>query len=373
VWRVRIAAAGAVVSLASCQGSGGRADAAQALDLPRRALYAAFDDGSIHVYDIEAGHRETASFPTVAGVSDVRGLCASASTGALYIAHQRPEAGYVVAADMRTGRVLWNRAFQPNVDRLSCRHDGRELFVPSNESFEDDSLIVVDAATGDELTRIHASPRPHDCLDGPSGSRVYLETKSSSLVDVIDVASHAVTRQIGPFQDIVGPYTIDSRETVLYANVFGVNGFQVADAADGGAILATADIPGESAVQGQLDQHGIALKPDETEVWVNDGVGGVAAVHVFDVTRLPPTYKLDVPLDAQSHWVTFSIAGDYAYASGPKGGGVDTAVIDTSTYRRVGTIGPSEDLLEVDFGPDGSLAVVGDQFGVGRRWPPASP
>jgi hypothetical protein len=351
--------------LTSCSGSGTGAPSSgvHGPDLPRRALYAAFDDGSIHVYDIDHGHREAAAFAAIAGASDVRGLCASATASTLYLAHARSEAGYVVAIDMRTGQVLYSRAFQPNVDRLSCRRDGRQLFVPSNEHFTDDSLIVVDAASGDEILRIHASPKPHDCLGSLSGAHMYLETKSSPLVDVIDAQADTIVHQIGPFADIVGPYTIDSRETRMYANVFGVNGFQVADV-NTGAVLATASIPGETAVSGQLNQHGIALSPDETEVWVNDG--GAAIVHVYDVTQLPPVPKIDVPLDATSHWVTFSIAGDYAYVSGPKGAGVDAAVFDARTHERVGSIGPSEDMLEVDFDANGAITAVGDQFGVGR-------
>jgi DNA-binding beta-propeller fold protein YncE len=359
----RVAAGCAALWLSGCGSAAQPPTGGAPNQLPRRALYAAFDDGSIHVYDIDDGHREVESFPTVAGVSDVRGLCASAATGALYLAHKRDEAGYVVAVDARTGRVLYSRAYQPNVDRLSCRHDGRQLFVPSNEAFTDDSLIVVDTASGDEITRIVASPRPHDCLDGPSGVRIYLETKSSPLVDLVDAEADAIVGQIGPFADIVGPFTVDSRETRLYANVFGVNGFQVADLTTG-AVVATASLPGETAVPGQLNQHGIALSPDETEVWVNDGAAAI--VHVYDATQLPPVPKVDVALDATSHWVTFSIAGDYAYVSGPKGAGVDAAVIDARTHERVASIGPSEDMLEIDFAADGSLLQVGDQFGVGR-------
>ena len=109
------------------------------------------------------------------------------------------------------------------------------------------------------------------------------------------------------------------------------------------------------------------MRPDETEVWVTDGVGGQAQIHVFDVTVSPPQQTVDVGLSyANPHWVTFTINGDYAYPAGPKLSGRPTDVIDTSTYQRVGAIGPSEDLLEVDFAA-GFVAQVGNQFGVGRQ------
>lgn len=331
----------------------------------RRYIYAAFNDGSVHVYDIDDGHREIQSFSTTGGVSDVRGVCASAETGRFYIGHQTGNGGYVIAVDLYSNTVLWNNRYEPNVDRLSCTPDGQKLYIPCNESFTDDCLIVADAATGDELTRIHVSPRPHDCLNSLSGDRVYIETKSSEYIDVIDTATDTIIQQIGPFDGIGGPYTINGNQTRLYGNFFGVNGFQIGDITTG-QVLGRATIAGQTSVPGGLNQHGIGLRPDESEVWVNDGVGGQPFVHVFDVTVDPPRQIQDVRLSYTGpHWVTFSINGDFAYPSGPKFSGRNTDVIDTSTYERVGFIGPSEDLLEVDF--ENELIVrVGNQFGVGR-------
>jgi hypothetical protein len=331
----------------------------------RRYLYAAFNDGSIHVYDIDDGHREIQSFRTVGGVTDVRGVCASAATGTFYLAHQTTNAGYVIAVDLYRNTVVWHRPYQPNVDRLSCTPDGRKLYIPCHEAFTDTCVIVADAATGDEVTRIHVSPRPHDSLNSLSGDRVYIETKSSAYIAVIATGTDTILKQIGPFAGIVGPYTINGTQTRLYGNVFGVNGFQIGDITTG-QVVGTAEIAGQTSVPGQLNQHGIGLRPDETEVWVNDGVGRQPLIHVFDVTRSPPQQIQEVRLSyTNPHWVTFTIKGDFAYPAGPKLGGRPTDVIDTSTYTRVTSIGPSEDLLEVDV-EQGRIVRVGNQFGVGR-------
>ena len=350
---------------APAHGAGQNPHAVPSLGTGRRVV-AAFNDGTIHVYDMDQGHAELTSFATVSGVSDVRGFCAAAPTGMLYMSHMRADAGHVVAIDLARQSVVWDRAFQPNTDRLSCLPDGSKLYVPSNEAFTDDSLIVVDAATGDELRRIPISPRPHDSVPSLSGAHVYVETKSSNVIDVVDTGTDTVIEQIGPFAGIAGPFTVDSRETRIYGNVFGIDGFQVGDIVSG-AVLATATIAGQTAVADALDQHGIALSPDETEVWVNDGVGKLAAVHVFDVTQTPPVARPDVTLDFTApHWITFSIAGDFAYVSGPKFAGMGTDVIDAVRHVKVGRIGPSEDLLEVDT-VDGVVSQLGSQFGVGRK------
>ena len=332
-----------------------------------RYIYAAFNNGSIHVYAIDNGHQEVAAFDTVPGVSDVRGACASSPTGMFYISHQTSNGGYVVAVDLYTNTVSWNRLYRPNVDRLSCTPDGQKLYVPCNEAFTDDCVIVLDAATGDEITRVHVSPRPHDSLNSLSGDHVYIETKSSAYIDVIDTATDEVVEEIGPFAGIGGPYTINGSQTRVYGNFFGVNGFQVGDITTGG-VLDTATIAGQTTgVPGQLNQHGIGLRPDEAEVWVTDGIGGQPYVHVFDVTTSPPQQIQDVMLSyANPHWITFTINGDYAYPAGPKLSGRPTDVVDSGSYMRVGSIGPSEDLLEVDI-EKGLIARVGNQYGVGRQ------
>jgi DNA-binding beta-propeller fold protein YncE len=171
----------------------------------KRYIYAAFNDGSIHVYDIDDGHREIQSFSTVGGVTDVRGVCASAATGKMYIAYQTPNVGYVIAVDLYKNTVLWNKSYLPNVDRLSCTPDGRKLYIPCHEAFTDDCLIVADAATGAEFARIHVSPRAHDCLNSLSGDRVYIETKSSEYIAVIDTDTDTIIKQVGPFAGIGGP------------------------------------------------------------------------------------------------------------------------------------------------------------------------
>lgn len=43
-------------------------------------MYAAFNDGSVHVYDIDDGHRQLKAFDTAPGVSDVGSRRGSSSS-----------------------------------------------------------------------------------------------------------------------------------------------------------------------------------------------------------------------------------------------------------------------------------------------------
>src|SRR5262249_61892810 len=112
---------------------------------------------------------------------------------------------------------------------------------------------------------------------------------------------------------------------------------------------------------------GIAVGAGEVES--GGHAGGVAPTYVplFPSRSHPAKQTQDVQLSySNPHSITLTINGYYAYPAGPKLSGRNTDVIDTGTYQRVGFIGPSEDLLEVDF-ENGSIARVGNQYGVGRQ------
>jgi hypothetical protein len=66
-----------------------------------------------------------------------------------------------------------------------------------------------------------------------------------------------------------------------------------------------------------------------------------------------------------AHWLTFDIEGNYAYVAPNKNSDDATEIFDAHTYKSLGLIGSSEDMIEIDFA-DGKVSRVGDQYGVGR-------
>jgi hypothetical protein len=67
-----------------------------------------------------------------------------------------------------------------------------------------------------------------------------------------------------------------------------------------------------------------------------------------------------------SHWLTFTIKGDYAYVDPNKNSDDGTEIFDAHSHASVGVIGSSEDMLEIDF-EHGKVKRIGDQYGIGRR------
>ena len=330
-----------------------------------RLIYAAQDDGTIPVYDIDRAHRPVGTIPLTSCCVDVRGATAAAPTHRLYVMYNRDGHGHVAAVDLLGDRVLWDRVLHsPGVDRGNLTPDGRTLYLPTWES--DPSApyqMVVDALNGDEVARIPLPPRSHDTIVSLDGRRVYMETKSATAaLYVADTASNRIAETVTGYccSGVLAPFSVNGAGTRVVNDVNGSDGFQVGDLSTG-RVVATVPFPAGTGTNG----HGIAWTPDEREVWVDDGAR--AEVHVFDMTSVPPRETHVVTVSHPSpHWVTFSIDGRDAYVAGRKGAGDPTDVVDAATHALVATLGPSEDLLEVDL-RGGAVAAVGNQFGLGRE------
>jgi hypothetical protein len=336
-----------------------------------RFLYAvnqaAATRGSISVYDIDAGHRLVKTIETVRDVDDVKGVVASAATGRLYVAYRtRSGVGIIYCLNVYDDAVLWNRAIDPDIDRLAIGPDGQLLYVPTWEGRSADFINVLDASTGDVVRKVHFSSRSHDTLfplSGPLFQETKAEDGSGKYLYLIDPQSYTVSR-VGPYAGILGPYAVDGMSRYVVNNVTGLWGMQVAELKSGRIVTAS---PAEHPAGEPNLLHGIGWTPDEREVWQSSSADD-PHIYVWNM-RDPMAPVLAERLSMKSrhgaHWVTFDIEGNYAYIAPNKSSDDATELFDAHTHKSVGLIGSSEDMIEIDFA-DGKVSRVGDQFGVGR-------
>ena len=101
---------------------------------------------------------------------------------------------------------------------------------------------------------------------------------------------HSIVNKIGPFGNFVRPFTINGKETLVYATVDSLLGFEVGDLTTGKK-LARIEVAGMGTGPVRRHgnpSHGIGLTPDEKELWLSDGYN--MRVHVFSAcTSLPAT------------------------------------------------------------------------------------
>jgi hypothetical protein len=364
--------AAAAPPTASTNGTSTESQAGRAHE-PRigRFLYAvnqaAATRGSISVYDIDAEHRLIKTIETVRDVDDVKGVAASAATGRLYVAYRtRSGVGMIYCLNVYDDAVLWNRAIDPDIDRLAIHPDGQFLFVPTWEGGSADFINVLDAGTGDVVRKVYFSNRSHDTQFPVSGP-LFQETKandgSGEYLYLIDPQSYAVSR-IGPYAGILGPYAVDGMSRYVVNNVTGLWGMQVAELKSGRIVTASLaeHPPGEPGLL-----HGIGWTPDEREVWQSSSAGDP---HIYVWSMRDPmapvlVERISMKSRHGAHWLTFDIQGNCAYVAPNKSSNDATEIFDAHTHQSVGLIGSTEDMIEIDFA-DEKVSRVGDQYGVGR-------
>ena len=287
-----------------------------------------------------------------------RGIVASVATRILYVA----QTNGLIALDLETDRLLWMQAYDGwCCDRPDISPDNQILYVPA---LGRPAWYVVSALDGRLIAMLAAPARGHNTVFSPRGDRVYLSPDSPMLF-VADAKRAQIVGEIGPFSARVRPFVINGTETLVFASLTGLLGVAVGDLRTG-KVLVEARVPNHLPCRMDLNHatctHGIALTPDEREIWIAD-VNHF--VHVFDAKGMPPKYETAIATRTSVGWLSCSIDRKLMYPS--SGDVIDIAgkqIIAGLTDEK-GRALQSEKLLEVKFAK-GKLAAVGDQWCNGR-------
>jgi DNA-binding beta-propeller fold protein YncE len=326
--------------------------------------YVEYGGVGVLVYDMDAGYKFLRRIPSQvvpAGKEpeNVKGVAANAQTGRLYVTTIKR----IMAFDLLTDKKLWDRELEGGCDRLAVSPDGKILYVPS---LEGPTWNVLDGATGDIQARIVTNSGAHNTIYGPDGRRVYLAGLHSPVLSVADPATHTVVEKVGPFSNVIRPFTINGAQTLCFVNVNDLLGFEVGDLKTG-KMLHHVEVTGYS--KGDVKRHGcpshgIGLTPDERELWLADGHN--SAVHVFDMTGMPPRQIASIKVRDQPGWITFTLDGKQALPSTGEVIDVASKKIVASLTDEQGRMVQSEKVVEVVF-DGGKVVRTGDQFGIGRQ------
>ncbi len=321
-----------------------------------------YGGAGILVFDIDHDHRFVRRIETpasrVAKPENVKGICASAATGRLYLS----TLSKLYCMDLKTDATLWEKSPPGGCDRMSITPDGKTLYVPS---LEGPHWNVVDGASGDIIGKIEPKSGSHNTVCSLDGTRAYCAGLKSPLLTVVDAPSHKVVGTVGPFSAAIRPFTINVEKTLCFCTVNGLLGFEIGDL-NTGKMIHRVDVQGFKTgpvLRHGCPSHGIGLTPDEREIWVCDAFN--RRLHIFDATVVPPRQLTSIELRDEPGWVTFTIDGRFAYPSSGEVIDTRTKKIVTALEDEKGRKVESEKLLEIDFQGD-SVVRNGDQFGVGR-------
>jgi hypothetical protein len=315
------------------------------------------------VYDIDDNYKLLRRIPVPAlgpetQALPVKGICANSTTARLYISSTKG----LICLDLTTDKVLWERTYEAGCDRMSISPDGKWIYEPTLEGLY---WHVIDAANGDEIAKIITQSGAHNTVYALDGKHVYLAGLKSPLLTVADPATHKASGTVGPFAAPVRPFTVNGKATLVYVCINELLGFEIGDLATGKK-LARVEVQGEEhgpTLRHGCPSHGVALTPDEKELWLCDGHN--SKLHIFDNTTMPPKQVASISLRDQPGWITFSLDGRWAFSSTGE-------VIDSKARKIVYSLRDeqnrdvhSEKVMEIDFIGDRPVR-TGDQFGLGR-------
>lgn len=326
--------------------------------------YLEYGGHGLVVFDIDDGHRfvkriKTSGFDKAGKPLNVKGIVASAKTGRVYISTTET----LQCLDLLTEKILWEKPYEGGTDRMAMTPNGKVIYLPS---LEKDHWHVVDAMTGEIIKKLVPKSGSHNTAIGLDGKWAYLAGLKSPLLSISDTSKHEITKTVGPFSNVIRPFTINGAQTLAYVNVNDLLGFEIGDIRTG-KMLHRVEVKGFE--KGPVKRHGcpahgVALTPDEKEVWIADGHN--QQVHIFDNTVMPPKQIVSIAVRDQPGWVTFSLDGKFGYPSTGEIVDVKTHKIITTLKDEKGGEVHSEKMLEIDF-KDGKPVRNGDQFGLGRK------
>jgi DNA-binding beta-propeller fold protein YncE len=268
----------------------------------------------------------------------------------------------VGAFDLEKERVVWEKSYEAGADRSSVTLDGKKIYVPTGwwDQAEDGGLLVVNAANGELLKRMRVGPQAHNSLVSLDGRHLYLGTRTT--LTVFDTRNEKMIQQVKDVGEYgIFPFTINSAQTIAYVCLGKTIGVDIVDLKEGKVLHRL--IEGSEPIRHRT--HGVALTPDETELWISDQVG--KKLFIYDATKFPPQPKGHVDLSIGGHgWVTFSLDGKYAYSHAPD-------ILDAKTKKLVGTFKDetgtpvaSSKFIELHF-RNGHVVQMGSEFGLGRK------
>lgn len=257
------------------------------------------------------------------------------------------------------GELLWINPVSFAIERRlkTCKEpqniavtpDGKWLYVPCKNG----QYWVVNTGSGDTAKKIDTGGRPHNVKSSNDGRYMYLSPLGTSNgVTFVDVpAGHQVKGFIA-FDGQVRPLALSGDGQLLFQQVDGVNGFKIADTRRLAVVKTVRHStslgwlrPAESMINKVsrrlgfedvfelMHCHGLAVRPDQKEVW--SSCGHNLTIHVLDRNTYAETAH--VTLSGVGYWVSFS--PDSRYAAVALADHDQVAIVDTRDKRVIRVLG----------------------------------
>jgi len=232
--------------------------------------------------------------------------------------------------DTATGRVVGLVPVGGKPNECAATPDGRYVGVP----LRDRNAVDIIDTTLKKVVKELPVKEPHNCFNSGSNSDLYVSSMGSNEIEGIDLRTMTYFAAI-PTGGIPRPYAVSGDEKTLYAALTNLHGFVIADIPKR-EVVRRVELPPAPPLDCPLEvntpTHGLALTPDEKQLWVTSlADGGVYPYDLGAQKALPIIHVGKCP-----NWIAFSPDGKYCAVSNSDTN--DCSIIDVRAQREVARI-----------------------------------
>jgi YVTN family beta-propeller protein len=282
----------------------------------------------------------------------------------------------VSVIDLASLKVVDTLNVGPHVHCVAVTPDGRRLFTTTES---DTSLVISDTATGKVIGTVKMPGRPNECAVTPDAHYVTVPIRNGNSVAIVDANQQKIVKVL-PIKDPhnsvnigsnrysfvssmgsneidiidfekldysahipVGgrprPFVVSKDGRTLYVAVSDLHGFNIIDIPSQ-RLLQRVELPSQHPGPPRPRKyetpdtytHGLALTPDETEVWVTSLLDD--CIYVYDLKAKKVVARLDT--GDGPNWVVFSPDGKYGCVSSTDSD--DVSIFDVKQRREAARI-----------------------------------
>jgi YVTN family beta-propeller protein len=189
----------------------------------------------------------------------------------------------------------------------------------------------VDAAQ-QKVVKVLPVKAPHNAFDSGSNRYMFVSSMGDQAINMIDLETMDYAASI-PVGGVPRPYVVTSDGRTMYVALSDLHGFTIVDIPEK-KILHRVEMPAEHPKPHEHPYepintltHGLALSPDEKELWVTSLLDD--ALYVYEVKSQKIVAR--VPTGSGPNWVAFSPDGKYVCVSNADSD--DVSIIDAKARR----------------------------------------
>jgi YVTN family beta-propeller protein len=255
-------------------------------------------------------------------------LCAPADGRRLFTTIESEKNFKII--DTLTGKITATIPVTGKPNECAATPDGRYVGVPIRDG---DSLDIVDTQQK-KVVKVLPVKMPHNCFNAGNNNDIYVSSMGSNEIEIVDLKKMDYSARI-PTGGIPRPYAVSTDEKRLYTALTNLHGFTIADI-PARKVIERVELPPAPPLDCPLEvntpTHGLALSPDDKQLWVTSLADG--GIYVYDLVTRKTSSLIHV--GKCPNWVAFSPDGKYCAVSNSDTN--DCSIIDAHTQREVARV-----------------------------------